>query len=67
MKQAVTWIVLAMGLLLSSGCATPAYTTHERMQLISRGWGYEWAQAQDDIDHTLLLRPPSRLTPWNVR
>jgi hypothetical protein len=51
----------------SSGFATPAYSGHERGQLIARDQNYEWRQAQDDIDHVLLLRPASSLTIWNVR
>jgi len=52
---------------LSTGCATPAYSAHERHQLWARTAGYEWAQAQDDIDSALLLRPPSQMTIWNAR
>ena len=35
--------------------------------MIGRNISYEAGQMQDDIDHTLLLRPASRLTIWNVR
>jgi hypothetical protein len=72
--------LLAIGLLvgISSaslvGCArpgefgwTPAYTAHERGQLIARNWDYEGKQSQDDIDHIFLLRPASHLTEWNLR
>ena len=67
MKFLLATLVLGLFLVAGSGCATPAYSARERGQLIGRGWGYEWAQAQDDIDHALLLRPPSQMTVWNVR
>jgi hypothetical protein len=67
MKNLVAIVVLGGAMLVSSGCATPAYSAGERGRLISRTWGYEWAQAQDDIDSALLLRPPGRMTIWNVR
>ena len=67
MKALLTLGVLAGSLFVSAGCATPAYSTEERVRLISRTWGYEWAQAQDDMDNALLLRPPSRMTIWNVK
>ena len=65
------------GLLVASslfvGCArpneigwTPAYTTGERANMIARNWDMEGKIAQDDIDHTLLLRPMSNLTSWHV-
>ena len=67
----------ALLLIVSSsaiGCArpgefgwTPAYSAHERGQLIARNWDYEGKQTQDDLDAILLLRPASRLTAWNVR
>lgn len=65
-----TFAILAMlcgSVFLAGGCATPAYSASERAQLIGRGWGYEYAQMQDDIDHALLLRPPGVMTIWNVR
>jgi hypothetical protein len=56
------------------GCArpgeffyTPAYTAQEHGQQIARNWDYEGKQAMDDLDHLLLLNPPSRLTIWSVR
>ena len=63
-------LLVLVGSMLSGtlgGCATPAYSAHERWQMIGRNWGYEWRQAQDDIDHILLLRPASNLTLWHVR
>jgi hypothetical protein len=35
--------------------------------MIARNWGYEWRQAQDDIDSILLLRPSGTLAYWHVR
>ncbi|MCC7351078.1 MAG: hypothetical protein IT446_10955 [Phycisphaerales bacterium] len=46
--------------------ATPAYSSRERYTMIGRNWDFEGKQLMDDIDHALLLRPPSRLTIWNV-
>jgi hypothetical protein len=66
MKAICLLLVLAAGL-SSTGCATPAYSSHERWQMITRNWGFEYRQMQDDIDHTLLLRPASRLTIWHIR
>jgi hypothetical protein len=67
-------LVLVLGGLVASGCArpnevgwAPAYTEHEREQLILRNWDYEGKQLVDDVDHALLLRPASHLTVWNVR
>ena len=60
-------LLLLLGLGLSSGCATPAYSAGERWQMIARNWDFEWKQAQDDIDSALLLRPASRMTIWHIR
>jgi hypothetical protein len=67
MKTLVALVVLGGTCVLSSGCGTPGYTGKERFRQITRNWGYEWAQAQDDIDHALLLRPASSMTIWNVQ
>jgi hypothetical protein len=68
MKTFAIWSILCGSMLMVGGCAaTPAYSGHERAQLIGRSIGYEYAQMQDDIDHALLLRPPSAMTQWNVR
>jgi len=67
MKALLAVLVLACAMVLVGGCATPAYSSRERGLLISRAWGYEWAQIQDDVDSALLLRPPSELTMWDVR
>ena len=61
-------LVLSLGSLFAvTGCASPAYSAQERHAQIARNWDYEGKQATDDWDHILLLRPPSRLTIWNVR
>ena len=67
MKALLALLVVGCMLFLAGGCATPAYSSQERGQLISRTWGYDWAQAQDDIDSALLLRPPSMMTIWDVK
>ncbi len=50
----------------NSGC-TPAYSFKERNALIGRTWKLDAKQAVDDFDSALLLRPPSRMTIWNIR
>jgi hypothetical protein len=60
---------------LAGGCttppidwgSTPVYSSAERGRMTWRNWNFEGAQAMDDIDHALLLRPSSRLTEWHVR
>ena len=71
-KLAAILLLVSAG--LSTGCArpgevgwTPAYSYHERQQLILRNWDYEGKQKDDDIDSALLLRPASHLTIWDVR
>jgi hypothetical protein len=49
-----------------TGC-TPAYSFKERSALIGRTWKFDAKQAVDDFDSALLLRPPSRMTVWNIR
>ena len=65
--KAICLALLLAGSMFSVGCATPAYSAHERGQLISRNWGMEERQMNDDIDTVLLLRPASRMTLWDVR
>ena len=67
MKSLLALIVLAGMAITMPGCNTPAYSTNERWQMWSRTARFEWEQVQDDIDHALLLRPPSRMTVWHVR
>ena len=67
MKRLLTIVVLFGAMAGGVGCGTPAYTPAERSRLIARTWNYDGAQAIDDFDSVLLLRPPSRMTIWNVR
>ena len=60
-------LLILAGLALGTGCATPAYSTHERSQLISRNWGIEERQMNDDIDTFLLLRPMGHMSIWHTR
>jgi len=63
----ILFALMLIGMALASGCATPAYSGHERFQMITRNWNFEGKQINDDIDVLLLLRPASRLTIWHVR
>ena len=67
MKALLVGLLLVVAGLSVGGCATPAYSAHERFQMIGRNWGLEARQINDDIDHILLLRPASNLTLWHVR
>ena len=68
MKRIAMFLLLAGITLTSAGClGTPGYTGTERNRQIGRAWSYEGGQIVDDFDYVLLLRPPSRLTTWNVR
>ena len=55
---------LALG---ATGCDSTELSGSERAQAISRTWNVEGRQLVDDTDMLLMLRPPSRLTPWHVR
>jgi hypothetical protein len=78
MKSLALLTLAAGALMFSTGCAknytldsdfgaTPGYSSTERYQQIYRTWDYEGKQMMDDVDSVLLLRPPSRLTKWNVQ
>jgi hypothetical protein len=68
MKTLLASVVVLAGLMLwCGGCATPAYSAHERQQLINRNQSYEFAQAVDDWDSFWLTRPASHLTIWHVQ
>jgi hypothetical protein len=74
MKKVASTLLLTILALAFTGCArpfefgySPAYTAHERHQMIARNWDYEGKQIFDDIDAALLLRPAGHLTLWNVR
>jgi hypothetical protein len=73
-RLALTGLVALTGVMTTTGCArpgemfyTPAYSADERGRAIARNWDNEGKMMQDDIDNALLLRPQSRLTPWNLR
>lgn len=67
MKTLASLLLLTTVSVVAGGCATPDLTPQERSAQILRNWEYEFQQAQEDIDHALLLRPASRMTIWNVR
>ena len=69
MKRLAMYLLLAGSLLsCGGGCVgAPGYTGVERNRLIGRTWGYDAGQAVDDFDYVMMLRPPSKLTTWNVR
>ncbi len=58
---------LAGTLLVTGGCATPAYSAAERSKMIQRNFDYNGAQAVDDWDALWLLRPASHMTIWDVQ
>ena len=60
-------LLLVVAGLFAQGCATPAYSGHERWQMISRNWSFEAKQINDDIDSLLMLRPASRMSIWHIR
>jgi hypothetical protein len=71
MKKLLSLSLLSVAALMAGGCgidpgATPAYSSAERFNQISRNWAYEWSQINDDTDHLLLLRPEGNLTGWDV-
>jgi hypothetical protein len=79
MKLALALVALLGLSVLSTGCATPAYSgglptiqfpeekaTGEHANNTMRGWAYENRQMIDDIDSVFLFQPPSRSTKWNV-
>jgi hypothetical protein len=68
MKRIAMFLLLAGTVLTCGGClGTPGYTGRERARMIGRSWSYEGGQLVDDFDSFMLLRPPSKMTTWNVR
>jgi hypothetical protein len=66
MRNLILTLLACAGLFQIVGCSTPAYSAKERANMIGRNWGLEWQMLQDDVDHALMLRPVSQLTPWHV-
>ena len=67
MKKFFLRAMVTGGMLLSTGCETPGYSSQERTQRIIRNWGWEYEQLNDDIDSILLLRPADHLSQWNIQ
>jgi hypothetical protein len=60
-------MMLVASAFLTTGCGSPGYNTIENGQRVLMTWDYDAAQAVDDVNHVLMLRPASRMTIWNVR
>ena len=60
-------LLLLGGMMAGTGCSAPAYSAAEREALIHRNISYDLKQTVDDWDSFWMLRPPSRLTVWNLR
>jgi hypothetical protein len=68
MRKLASLLLLVGATFGLGGClATPAYTGAENTGRTLRTMDYEWKQAVEDTDRALLLFPPSRLTPWQLR
>ena len=66
MKLTAVLLLIVAGM-FAQGCATPAYSAHERHQMIARNWQFEYKQMADDWDSLLMLRPSSRMSIWHIR
>ena len=68
MRKLASLLLLVGAAIGSGGClATPAYTGAENNSRAFRTMDYEFKQANEDIHRVLLLYPPGRLTPWQLR
>lgn len=68
MRKLASLLLLVGGTFGLGGCmATPAYTGAENGHRILRTWDYEFKQGVEEVDRNLLLFPPSRMTPWQLR
>jgi hypothetical protein len=68
MRKLASLLLLVGGTFVLGGCmATPAYTGAENGHRILRTWDYEFKQGVEEVDRNLLLFPPSRSTPWQLR
>ena len=67
MQKLLLFVLLLGATVMSSGCASPGYTAAEREAVIHRNMGYDLKQTVDDWDSFWMLKPPSRLTIWNLQ
>src|SRR4051794_22025547 len=68
MRKLSSLLLLVGATFMLGGClATPAYTGAENTGRMLRTMDYEWKQAVEDTDRVLLLWPPGRMTPWQLR
>jgi hypothetical protein len=68
MRKLASLLLLVGATFGLGGClATPAYTGAENTSRTLRTMDFEWKQAVEDTDRALLLFPPSRMTPWQLR
>ncbi len=79
MKLGLLFVAVAGLSVLSTGCATPAYSgglptiqfpdekpTGENANNTLRAWAFDNRQMIDDINSVFLFQPASRSTRWNV-
>ena len=68
MKKLASLLFLVGATFGLGGClATPGYTGAENNSRAFRTMDYEFKQANEDLHRALLLYPPSRMTPWQLR
>ena len=68
MKKLASLMLLVGATFGLGGClATPAYTGAENTSRTLRTWDYDFKQGVEDFHHVMLLYPPSRMTPWQLR
>lgn len=78
MSKLTLAVVAGFAAVIAGGCmdsrlgkadpfSTPGYSGGERGDVIARNIEMEWKMMNDDIDHTLLLRPVTNLSDWHVR
>jgi len=59
-------VVLGAGLLAGCTFDTPGYSAKERFQMIAYDESMDQKMCNEDIDRSLMLRPVSLLTQWNI-
>ena len=68
MKKLASLLLLVGATFGLGGClATPAYTGAENTSRMLRTWDFDFKQGVEDFDRNMLLFPPSRMTPWQLR